>query len=107
MGWNDWSEHPRQTVRLDALSNVEKAVSSTPIKISGISVSEQAGAAEVVRFTLVSAGTEHFSINIGANETKFFPIHAAFASLAAICDSAGNVDVTVFGTTAVLGTTVV
>lgn len=96
MGFNDFSEWPRNIIRLDALTNTAKTISATPIKVSGIIISEQAGASEIVRFREVDDDPEYFSLNIGANETKYFPIRAEFADLEAITDSAANVDVTIF-----------
>ncbi len=107
MGFNELSEWPRGVIRIDALTNVAKTVSTGPIRISGILVSEQAGAAEVVRFREVDDAPEHFSLNIAANETKFFAVKVNLTDLEVILDSTGNVDVTIFLFADVNSTTVV
>lgn len=109
MGWNDWSEHPRRTLRLVALSDTAFTVhaADTPIKISGILISNQTAGAEVVRFRDIDNSPEHFSLNIGASKTEFFPIHVQLNQLEVICDSATDVDVTIFTCSGTLGTTLI
>ncbi len=107
MAFNDLTEFPRNTIRIDALTNVAKVIAAGNIRIVGILVSEQAGAAEVLRFREADDSPEYFSINIAANETKFFPIRVNLTDVEVITDSAANVDVTIFAFGDVVSTTVV
>ncbi len=107
MAYNEWSEFPRQLIRIDALTNVAKTVSTTPINISGILVTNRAANAELVLFREVDDTPEHFAINIGISATEFFPIRCHLPDLEVILDGAGDVDITIFAISNVSSTTVV
>lgn len=107
MAFNDWTEFPRRTIRIDALTSTPKTVSTTPIKVSGILVSNQQASAEVIRFRAVADTPEYFSINIPASLTEYFPIRAQFADMEVVTDGGADVDVTFFTCSDVEGTTVI
>ncbi len=107
MGFNDWSEWPRQIIRINALADTAKTVSADPIKISGILVSNQEGTARLINFRDIDNDPEHFNINIAGDATVFFPIHVELAELEVITGAGADVDITFFCATASRSTTVI
>ena len=96
MAHNDISMFPRGIRRMDAVSSAAKVITAAPMKIVGILMSEQAGAAEVVRFRQADDAPVHFTYNLPASTTVYLEVDWYIEDLEVKLDDAGNVDVTVF-----------